>query len=145
MWCMRATDSAFTGALRRSSRTRSSRITSRSSTRDGGNLYLPATRLEGIQKYAGSDAKTPKLNKLGGEEWNKTKTQGARRRSRRLRRIWCELYAARQRSEGYQYGPDTVWQREFEEMFPFEETEDQLDGHRSDQAGHGKPPASWTA
>ena len=38
-----------------------------------------------------------------------------------------ELYAARQRSEGYQYGPDTVWQREFEEMFPFEETEDQLE------------------
>ena len=43
--------------------------------RDGGNLYLPATRLEGIQKYAGSDARTPKLNKLGGMEWNKTKSK----------------------------------------------------------------------
>ena len=92
----------------------------------GGNLYLPATRLEGIQKYAGSDAKTPKLNKLGGSEWKKTKSK-VRGAVKNIARELVELYAARQRSEGYQYGPDTVWQREFEEMFPFEETEDQLD------------------
>jgi len=94
--------------------------------RDGGNLYLPATRLEGIQKYAGSDAKTPKLNKLGGSEWNKTKTR-VRGAVREIAKDLVELYAARQKIEGYQYGPDTVWQREFEEMFPFEETEDQLE------------------
>ena len=94
--------------------------------RDGGNLYLPATRLEGIQKYAGSDARTPKLNKLGGTEWNKTKSK-VRGAVRDIAKDLVELYAARQRSEGYQYGPDTVWQREFEEMFPFEETEDQLE------------------
>ena len=94
--------------------------------RDGGNLYLPATRLEGIQKYAGSDARTPKLNKLGGMEWNKTKSK-VRGAVRDIAKDLVELYAARQRSEGYQYGPDTVWQREFEEMFPFEETEDQLE------------------
>ncbi len=94
--------------------------------RDGGNLYLPATRLEGIQKYAGSDAKTPKLNKLGGTEWNKTKSK-VRGAVRNIAKDLVELYAARQRSEGYQYGSDTVWQREFEEMFPFEETQDQLD------------------
>ena len=78
--------------------------------RDGGNLYLPATRLEGIQKYAGSDARTPKLNKLGGMEWNKTKSK-VRGAVRDIAKDLVELYAARQRSEGYQYGPDTVWQR----------------------------------
>lgn len=92
---------------------------------DGGNLYLPATRLDGIQKYAGSDAKAPKLNKLGGTEWNKTKTR-VRTAVREIARDLVELYAARQDAEGFQYGPDTVWQREFEEMFPYEETEDQL-------------------
>ena len=79
-----------------------------------------------IHKYAGSDARTPKLNKLGGMEWNKTKSK-VRGAVRDIAKDLVELYAARQRSEGYQYGPDTVWQREFEEMFPFEETEDQLE------------------
>ena len=92
---------------------------------DGGNLYLPATRLDGIQKYAGSDAKVPKLNKLGGGEWNKTKTR-VKTAVREIAKELVELYAARQDAEGFQYGPDTVWQREFEEMFPYEETEDQL-------------------
>ncbi len=92
---------------------------------DGGNLYLPATRLDGIQKYAGADAKTPKLNKLGGSEWGKTKTR-VRTAVREIAKELVELYAARRDSEGFQYGPDTVWQKEFEEMFPYEETEDQL-------------------
>ena len=52
----------------------------------GGNLYLPATELESIQKYAGADAKKPKLNKLGGTEWNKTKTR-VKGRFRRLQEI----------------------------------------------------------
>ena len=92
---------------------------------DGGNLYLPATRLDGIQKYAGSDAKTPKLNKLGGSEWGKTKTR-VKTAVREIARELVELYAARQDAEGFEYSPDTVWQREFEEMFPYEETDDQL-------------------
>lgn len=93
---------------------------------DGGNLYLPATRLDGIQKYAGSDAKKPKLNKLGGNDWNKTKTR-VRGAVREIAKDLVELYAARQQTEGFQYGKDTVWQREFEELFPYEETEDQLE------------------
>ena len=92
---------------------------------DGGNLYLPATRLEGIQKYAGADAKVPKLNKLGGTEWTKTKTK-VRTAVREIAKELVELYAARQDAEGFQYGPDTVWQKEFEEMFPYDETDDQL-------------------
>lgn len=96
----------------------------------GGNLYLPATRLEGIQKYAGSDARKPKLNRLGGVEWNKTKTR-VKGAVKEIAADLVRLYAARQESEGYQYGPDTVWQKEFEELFPFEETEDQLEAIES--------------
>ena len=90
----------------------------------GGNLYILATQLEMIQKYAGSDAKKPKLNRLGGSEWNRTKTK-VRGAVQEIAKDLVELYAARQEKEGYVYGPDTVWQTEFEELFPFEETEDQ--------------------
>lgn len=91
----------------------------------GGNLYILATQLDLIQKYASADAKKPKLNRLGGQEWAKTKKR-VRTAVREIAKDLVELYAARQEHHGYQYGPDTVWQREFEEMFPFEETEDQL-------------------
>ncbi len=91
----------------------------------GSNLYVPATQLDVIQKYADSDAKTPKLNKLGTQEWNRTKTR-VRTAVREIAQDLVKLYAERQRKEGFVYGEDTVWQREFEEMFPFEETEDQL-------------------
>lgn len=90
-----------------------------------GNLYLPATQLDLIQKYAGADAKKPKLNKLGTSQWTKTKNQ-VRSAVKIVAKDLVELYAARQQANGYAYGPDTLWQREFEEMFPFEETEDQL-------------------
>ena len=92
----------------------------------GGNLYIPATQLDLIQKYASADAKKPKLNRLGTQEWTKTKTR-VRGAVREIAKDLVRLYAARQEQEGYVYGEDTVWQREFEEMFPFEETEDQLD------------------
>ncbi len=93
--------------------------------RDGGNLYILATGLDVIQKYASADAKKPKLNKLGSQEWTKTKTK-VRTAVDTVAKDLVELYAIRQQTEGFQYGPDTVWQREFEEMFPFEETEDQI-------------------
>lgn len=92
---------------------------------EGGILYIPATQLNLIQKYAGSDAGKPKLNKLGTTQWTKTKKQ-VRSAVQAIAKDLVELYAARQKAEGYVYGPDTVWQTEFEEMFPFEETEDQL-------------------
>ncbi len=91
----------------------------------GGNLYIPATQLDLIQKYASSDAKKPRLNSLGTQEWNKTKTR-VRSAVKEIAKDLVELYAARQNKEGYEYGEDTVWQKEFEEMFPFEETEDQI-------------------
>lgn len=93
---------------------------------DGGNLYLPATRLDGIQKYAGADAKAPKLNKLGGEQWNKTKAR-VKSAVKEIAKDLVQLYATRQETDGFRYGPDTVWQKEFEELFPYDETDDQLD------------------
>ena len=94
------------------------------SYRDGGNLYIPATALDTIQKYASKDSHAPKLNKLGGVEWTRTKSK-VKEAVDVIARDLVELYAARSAKKGYVYGPDTVWQREFEELFPFEETGDQ--------------------
>ncbi len=93
--------------------------------RDGGNLYVLATGLDVIQKYASADAKKPRLNKLGSKEWERTKTK-VRSAVNEVANDLVELYALRQQSQGHPFEKDTVWQREFEEMFPFEETEDQL-------------------
>ena len=90
------------------------------------NLYVLATQLDRLQKYAASDTeKKPKLNKLGSVEWNKTKAKvhGA---VEEIAKDLVELYSIRQNQKGYAFGPDTVWQKEFEEMFPYEETDDQL-------------------
>ncbi len=95
------------------------------SYRDGGNLYVLATGFDVIQKYASAEAGTkPKLNKLGTQEWSRTKSK-VRTAVEEVAGDLVELYAARQNGKGYCYGQDTVWQREFEELFPFEETEDQ--------------------
>ena len=96
------------------------------SYRDGGILYVLATGLDVIQKYASAESGSkPKLNKLGTQEWNKTKSK-VRTAVDEVAQDLVELYAVRQQSQGFKYGTDTVWQREFEEMFPFEETEDQV-------------------
>ncbi len=90
----------------------------------GSTLYVLATQLEAIQKYAGAEAKKPKINRLDGQEWKKTKSR-VRGAVNEIAKELVELYATRQQTEGFVYGPDTVWQKEFEELFPFEETEDQ--------------------
>lgn len=95
------------------------------SYKDGGNLYIPATQLESVQKYSSKEGATPKLNKLGGTEWIKTRSR-VKEAVDIIATDLVELYATRQTKQGYIYGPDTVWQTEFEELFPFEETEDQL-------------------
>ena len=93
--------------------------------RDGGNLYVLATGFSVIQKYASADAKRPKINKLGSKEWGNTKAK-VRGAVNEVAKDLVELYAIRQQKEGYPFSKDTVWQKEFEEMFPFEETADQL-------------------
>ena len=92
---------------------------------DGGSLLfrLPDGRYSEICRF---DAKAPKLNKLGGEQWKKTKAK-VKSAVREIAKDLVELYAARQQTDGFQYGEDTVWQQEFEELFPYDETDDQLD------------------
>ena len=97
---------------------------------DGGNLYVLATGLGVIQKYAsgGDDSETthkPKLNKLGSVEWSHTKSK-VKAAVEEVAQDLVELYAKRQEAKGHQFSPDTVWQQEFEDAFPYQETDDQL-------------------
>lgn len=93
--------------------------------KDGDNLYIPGTQLDLMQKYIGAEGKAPKLSKLGGTDWAKTKSKVSES-LKKLAFSLVELYAKRQAVKGYAFSPDTVWQKQFEELFPFEETEDQL-------------------
>lgn len=91
----------------------------------GGILYVLATGLDVLQKFAGVDAKKPKLNKLNSIEWKHTKAK-VRGAVKDIAQELVQLYAKRQEKKGYCFSQDTVWQTEFEEMFPYEETDDQL-------------------
>ncbi len=90
-------------------------------------LYLPATQLDLISKYigGGDDPEKKKLSKLGGTEWEKAKTR-TRKAVKDLAKGLIQLYAQRQRQPGYAFAPDSPWQKEFEDDFPYDETEDQL-------------------
>ena len=90
-------------------------------------LYLPATQLDAISKYigGGEDPETKKLSKLGGTDWERAKTR-TRAAVRDLAKGLIQLYAQRQRQSGYAFSPDSPWQKEFEDDFPYDETEDQL-------------------
>ncbi|MDD7267999.1 MAG: transcription-repair coupling factor [Lachnospiraceae bacterium] len=92
---------------------------------DNGALYIPVTDFDLLMKYGGHDMSPASLNKLGGNGWRKTK-QKARAAIWEMAKELVELYAARLDAAGYQAGEDTVWQKEFEELFPYEETDDQL-------------------
>ena len=91
---------------------------------DGGHLYVHTAQMDLIQKYIGGSANL-KLNKLGGADWAKAKSR-VRGAVKILAQDLVALYARRQAAKGFIYGPDTVWQTEFEALFPYEETEDQL-------------------
>ncbi len=93
----------------------------------GSNLYVLTSQLDMIQKYSGPDGKKPKLNSLGAgtQEWTRTK-QKVQSAVGVVAKELVDLYALRQNTDGFVYGPDTVWQKEFEESFPYEETEGQL-------------------
>ncbi len=88
-------------------------------------LYVPVDQMNLIQKYMGTDTTIPKVNRLSGTEWKNTRAK-AKVAVENMARELLELSAARQARGGYQFGPDTVWQKEFEDSFPFEETADQL-------------------
>ena len=89
-------------------------------------LYVPATQLDLISKYIGGGEDAPvKLNKLGGDQWQKTKAK-AKAAAKDLAADLIQLYAERKRRMGYAFAADTPWQAEFEENFPYAETDDQL-------------------
>ncbi|MDD6461410.1 MAG: transcription-repair coupling factor [Bifidobacteriaceae bacterium] len=86
-------------------------------------LYIPTDQLDQISKYIGSDE--PKLNKLGGSDWAATKAR-ARKHVKEIADDLVKLYSARQSTPGFAFSPDTPWQRELEDAFPYQETPDQL-------------------
>lgn len=88
-------------------------------------LFIPTDQIDVIQKYVGVEGHSPKLNKLGGQEWNRVKSK-VKASVEELARDLLSLYAARESVTGYAFSPDHPWQREFEERFPYEETPDQL-------------------
>lgn len=87
-------------------------------------LYLPVDKIDFLSRYKGGDAHEPKLNKLGGSEWERTKNR-VRESIQDLTAELLSLYAAREKASGFAFSPDTVWQKEFEEEFEYEETPDQ--------------------
>ena len=88
-------------------------------------LYVPVDQLENLQKYVGSEGIVPKINKLSGVEWQQTKAR-AKAAIKDMTAEFIQMSAKRQVAKGYEFGPDTVWQKEFEDAFPYQETEDQL-------------------
>ena len=94
---------------------------------EGAHVFIPATHTDVIQRYAASDTDSkPRINKLGTAVWGKTKAK-AKEAVELVAADLVRLYAARAGMKGFSFSPDTVWQKEFEEMFPYEETTDQLD------------------
>ena len=94
--------------------------------RNDDMLYVPTNNLDTVRKYiGGGESSSPKLNKLGGKEWSAT-TNKVKKHLQEIAKDLVELYAKRQKIKGYAYAPDTPWQRQFEDSFPYSETEDQL-------------------
>ena len=91
----------------------------------GDKLYVPVDQLDLVQKYIGSEGKSPKVNKLGGAEWQKAKSK-VKKSINEIAEDLVKLYAARAAVKGYKYSKDTEWQMQFEDEFPFQETPDQL-------------------
>lgn len=89
----------------------------------GQLLYMPVDQLSRLSRYSGSDE--PRLNKIGGSDWAKTKAK-ARKATREIAGELIRIYAARQATKGHAFSPDTPWQTELEESFPYRETNDQL-------------------
>lgn len=88
-------------------------------------LYVPVEQMDLVQKYIGGDGNTPKVNKLSGSEWKNTKSK-AKAAIAVLAKDLIDLYARRKMEKGHAFGKDTVWQKQFEDSFQYEETQDQL-------------------
>ena len=92
---------------------------------DDGKLYIPVEQFDLLQKYTVNEGAAPKVNKLGGSEWQRTKNK-VKASVEKLAEGLLQIYARRKSQEGYAFAPDDQWQKEFEDAFPYVETEDQL-------------------
>ena len=92
---------------------------------DDAILYIPTSDLDSIRKFVGGDKLKPKVNKLGSREWENTKAK-VKKNLREVAKELIELYAKREKVRGYSFSKDTLWQKEFEDSFPYQETDDQL-------------------
>src|SRR5271166_998497 len=92
---------------------------------EGARLYVPLTRLDLVQKYRSSEGVKPVLNRLGTQQWQKTKAR-VKKAMKDMAGELLKLYAARKTAEGHAFAADTEWQHEFEDSFEFNETEDQM-------------------
>ena len=88
-------------------------------------LYVPTSQLDNIRKYIGGDELKPQINKLGSKDWRETKAK-VKKNLREVAKDLIELYAKREKAKGYSFSKDTPWQKQFEDKFPYQETEDQL-------------------
>ena len=128
-WCTSSTASAGTSSWCSARSTAPTASTWSSSTRPskrgqpGDRLFVPTDQLDQLSRYVGGES--PTLHKMGGSDWQKTKAR-ARKAVREIAAQLIQLYAARQASKGHAFGPDTPWQRELEDAFPYTETPDQL-------------------
>ena len=104
-------------------------------------LYVPSDQVGVVARYVGGEA--PRMHRLGANDWTKQKAK-VRRAVRDMAGELVRLYSVRMSVPGHAFGPDTPWQRELEDAFPFEETRDQLTRHRRGQAGHGADRSRWT-
>ncbi len=93
--------------------------------RDNDVLYVPVDQLDMLYKYSGGEEKTVRVSKLGGKEWSRTK-QRVKQSTAEMAKKLVALYAEREKTKGYAFSKDTVWQRDFEDAFIYTETEDQL-------------------
>ena len=101
-------------------------------------LFLPASNLDQLQKYIGNEGDVPRIHKMGGSDWRKAVTK-AQKSIDDLADKLVELYAKREITEGFAFLPDQPWQVEFEDAFPYEETEDQLQATREIKESMERP------
>ena len=93
--------------------------------KDEDVLYVPTNSLDTVRKYIGGGDREPRLNRLGGKEWENTKSR-VKNNLREVARDLIELYAKRQKMQGFAFSKDNEWQKQFEDEFPYKETDDQL-------------------
>ena len=95
------------------------------SYKDGDTIYVPISQMDKVQRYIGNASDKVSLTKLGSSQWKKQKAK-AKKAVEEIAKYLVELYAQRENQKGHAFSKDTVWQREFESLFAFEETQDQL-------------------